>query len=896
MRILVVSAHYPPNFVSGGTLAPQRQAHGLRRQGHDVSVYAGWLGPERPPLAGWTDTDEEGMDVRWIVTTPWVDWGNDANFDNPAVTADFASHLEALRPDVVHLHSLQSLGAGLVSAATDSGASVVVTMHDFWWLCGRQFLVGTDYRPCCLVVSCGVCACQVDRSWLDARRDRIASHLARADVILAVSRAEAEVLLANGVDAARLRIDENGLPEPETAISVPAPAPAAGNGTLRLTYAGGPDRMKGVHVLLEAADLLQEMPGWQLTTYGIEPFLEAAGRALPGRSVVAAPAFDPEAIESVFAATDVLVVPSVMRETYSLITREALTRGIPVVCTDTLGPEEAVDDEVNGLVVPAGDAAALAGAVTRLIGERGLLERLRTGCGNVPVRSVDDQVTGLDELYRELVERSPVATGQAEPERRRQSRRVRRVLFLVGIEGAPLRYRARLPAEALALLDVHCDVHHYRDPVAKDLAAVADAVVVYRVPATDQVLELIAGARTRGVTVFFDVDDLIFDPDLRAEIPALAILQGAEADLWIEGVHRYRTTMEACDVFIGSTQLLCRHAEEVVGLPAARFANGVGIELARAADVALGRPRAPGPVRIGYLSGTDTHDRDWRMVEPVVADLMGENPDVELWLGGLLRTSPALDIFGDRVRRLPFLPWLELPGVLRDLDVNLAPLEGGSRFNEAKSAIKWLEAGLTATPTIASPTEAFREAVDSGHNGLLAGTSDEWATELRSLVADQGRRARLGHRARRDVLLGWSPHLQATRYLEILEGSWPQRGFPAPAGTWQPVSHDEPFTAVTLEPYGEQAGRPDESEAATAVSAPASAPFGFAVTARRRLLRVKSLAARGVRRVEDEGLRTTGVRALRLALRQWPRVEARLGRAASEARARMAAGRRRNHP
>src|SRR5437763_58442 len=30
MRIVVVSAHFPPNFVSGGTLAPQRQAHADR--------------------------------------------------------------------------------------------------------------------------------------------------------------------------------------------------------------------------------------------------------------------------------------------------------------------------------------------------------------------------------------------------------------------------------------------------------------------------------------------------------------------------------------------------------------------------------------------------------------------------------------------------------------------------------------------------------------------------------------------------------------------------------------------------------------------------------------------------------------------------------------------------
>src|SRR3954447_14607568 len=39
MRVVVVSAHCPPNFVSGGTLAPQRLARALRARGHEVSVY-----------------------------------------------------------------------------------------------------------------------------------------------------------------------------------------------------------------------------------------------------------------------------------------------------------------------------------------------------------------------------------------------------------------------------------------------------------------------------------------------------------------------------------------------------------------------------------------------------------------------------------------------------------------------------------------------------------------------------------------------------------------------------------------------------------------------------------------------------------------------------------------
>ena len=77
-----------------------------------------------------------------------------------------------------------------------------------------------------------------------------------------------------------------------------------------------------------------------------------------------------DALEQV-GETDVLVLPSVMRESYSLLTREALARGVPVLTSDSVGPEEVVRDGVNGLVVPSGDATVLAAAMRRLCLRRG---------------------------------------------------------------------------------------------------------------------------------------------------------------------------------------------------------------------------------------------------------------------------------------------------------------------------------------------------------------------------------------------------------------------------------------------------------------------------------------------------------------------------------------------
>jgi glycosyltransferase involved in cell wall biosynthesis len=571
--------------------------------------------------------------------------------------------------------------------------------------------------------------------------------------------------------------------------------------TLTFRYTGGWNEMKGVRVLIAAARALPA-GDWRVIAHDIDDFLVANDISLTGLPIDAVPSFAPSEAAQVWANTDVLLVPSIMRESHSLVTREALTAGVPVICTDTLGPEEVVEHGVNGLVVPAADADALADAMRTFIDDPSLVATMKQACHDIPVRALADQVDGLLALYAEL------GTGKRHERRPGvPSSEIGRVLFIAGIDGAPLRYRAFLPAEALALHGVHTDVRYYRDVSVPALADAADAIVVYRVPATAEVLELIDRAHRRGVPVVYDVDDLIFDPDLRAEIPALTILPPDEAELWLEGIRRYRTTMEACDAFVGSTHGLIEHAANVTGLPVHRFANGVGMLVAQQSDAALRKARSAGPLRIGYLSGTNTHDHDWAMVEPAVAEVMQRHSDVELWLVGLVEPSAALAPFKGRVKRIGFTAWTALPKVLRDLDINLAPLTSGSRFNEAKSAIKWLEAALVATPTVASPTEPFREAIEAGHNGLLADSLEGWTAAIESLVTDASLRRRLGTRARRDALLRWSPHLQAQTYADILASVLSTstdtggRKTSSEGGWTDVVAPSEPYVERPLERY-----------------------------------------------------------------------------------------------
>ena len=399
------------------------------------------------------------------------------------------------------------------------------------------------------------------------------------------------------------------------------------------------------------------------------------------------------------AGYDVLVMSSIMLESYSLLTREALAAGCVVITGDNPGPTEVVKDGVNGLVVPRGDATALGRAMRRIVTEPGLLNRLRPTPGALALRSLDDQLDGLTRHYTELVAARHAAR-QAAVVDHAALPAIRHVLIVSGITGAPLRYRGYLPQEALDTVGITADVHMYRDAAVPRKAREADAVIFYRVPATDQILDLISMIRSRPepVPILFDVDDLIFDPGLRHELdPVLTKIPGMDLDLYWQGIRRYRTTLEAADAYVGSTEMLCDRVTELTGISSHRFADGVGRQLARACDFELyrpeGRPAADWvPVRdehaqrglgvrragnrggAGCPTGRRAVDRRPAGVHRRVGAVQGPDPPV------------AAQAMAPTPRRAPRSG--REPGTAG----------AGQDLQRSKSAIKWLEAALPGRP------------------------------------------------------------------------------------------------------------------------------------------------------------------------------------------------------
>jgi glycosyltransferase involved in cell wall biosynthesis len=199
---------------------------------------------------------------------------------------------------------------------------------------------------------------------------------------------------------------------------------------VRFLFVGRPAAGKGVPVLVSAWRIAQlSSPDSALVLAGVGPAFGAGSDSdsdsdsrrlddrggAPASPIVSLGPLDPERLRDVYAACDVLVVPSVptrtFREPWGLVVNEAMNRGLAVIATDAVGAAAGglVRDGENGLIVPAGDERALAAAMTKLADDPRLRTRMgEAGRGDVLAFSHDAWAGGFSRALSSLgVSRGP---------------------------------------------------------------------------------------------------------------------------------------------------------------------------------------------------------------------------------------------------------------------------------------------------------------------------------------------------------------------------------------------------------------------------------------------------------------------------------------------------------
>ena len=209
---------------------------------------------------------------------------------------------------------------------------------------------------------------------------RTAAHLVAGAPLMAALYRGADAVVAYGPHVAafaRARGARNVHIAPQAVDNAfwSAPQSPERAASFSAVFLGRPGRAKGAAVLLDA----WRQSGLEASAAAL--VLVGAGTGPPrnptGGAVVFAGHQPPEQVRNFLAAADVCVIPSLrtrgFREPWGLVANEAMNQSTPVIASEEVGAVAGglVRHERNGLVVPAGDAAALAAALTRLHGDRG---------------------------------------------------------------------------------------------------------------------------------------------------------------------------------------------------------------------------------------------------------------------------------------------------------------------------------------------------------------------------------------------------------------------------------------------------------------------------------------------------------------------------------------------
>ena len=213
------------------------------------------------------------------------------------------------------------------------------------------------------------------------------------DLVFVPSRSTAEELEQQGVNGDKLRIFPRG-------VDLHLFNPTKRNGFLesrfqvkdktKLLYVGRVSKEKNLEMLVNVfKSLIQDYSGIHLVVVGDGPYLEEMQQELAGTPCTFTGYLQGEDLAAAYASCDLFLFPSTT-DTFGNVVLEAQASGIPVIVTDSGGPQENLIPGKTGLVIRGDSEESLLGAIQSLLAQP---ERLKdmglTARGYMEERSFD---------------------------------------------------------------------------------------------------------------------------------------------------------------------------------------------------------------------------------------------------------------------------------------------------------------------------------------------------------------------------------------------------------------------------------------------------------------------------------------------------------------------------
>ncbi len=407
-------------------LVTMTMAQALAERGHRVTVFARMENSEAEEFSVRDDEADLDMDesrrvrvVRVVHNLSHISHFR-LEYDNPFLNQVFHRVLTDTRPDIVHIQHIGHLSGNLIQIAAQLGYPVVLSLHDFFFACYRIHLIDNHARLCPgpdRGERCVACL-QAETSAEEARR-----RFRYFEQLLHIPQ---RVIVPSRFLADRM---QELFPFLKQRLRIVAPGILPGRqtrredhkdrqpGRLTVLFIGVLTPHKGAHVLVAAAQGLP-VGSIAISLYGNRV---AAWRAYAdqletdaaGLSIRFCGAYTHDQLSAILAQHDVLVVPSLCEETFSLVTREALQAGLPVIAANHGALPEVIQDGVNGLLFEPENADDLRRCLERLRTDTRLREQLTPA--STSIRAPQAYAQDMEAVYEEAVRGDTLTEESARP-------------------------------------------------------------------------------------------------------------------------------------------------------------------------------------------------------------------------------------------------------------------------------------------------------------------------------------------------------------------------------------------------------------------------------------------------------------------------------------------------
>ncbi|HMT02227.1 MAG TPA: glycosyltransferase [Burkholderiales bacterium] len=266
-----------------------------------------------------------------------------------------------------------------------------------------------------------------------------------------------------------------------------------------------------------------------------------------------------------------------------------------------------------------------------------------------------------------------------------------------------------------------------------------DLLIICRVKYSNHINSMIIKAKNRGIRVIFDVDDLIFDVNY-VHLILNTLDQKLDTyawDFWFAYIGRIGATLKLCDSAITTNKFLANMIGEFAKIPThviPNFLNKEQLEVSHKIYEYKTKSsfKRNDSICLGYFSGTPSHNKDFGLLTKSLIEIFKRNANVNLRIVGFMDVNSELNKYKERIELCPLQDFINLQRLIGEVEINLIPLQNNV-FTNCKSELKYFEAAICGTLSIASPTFVYKECIQDGYNGYIA-NDIEWVDKILHLI------------------------------------------------------------------------------------------------------------------------------------------------------------------